>query len=242
MSKKKKKEPEPETPKEKRSSLRLNFESVCYAVVLALFCRTFMAEAYKIPTSSMEPTLLIGDHLVVNKMLYSAAATALGRGLAPLRNVRRGDIVVFKSPAEPDRNIVKRVIGLPGEQIRISNRQIYIDDEPLEEPYAYYSSSESKGDRSYSNSHRDNTEESIVPEGHYFVMGDNRDNSYDSRFWGTLPGKLIKGRALFVYWSYDAPTAEYLETNLWERVKDIGSVAIHFFSRTRWDRFFNPAR
>jgi len=238
-SKKKKEKAEPDSH---RSSFRVNFESISYAVVLALFCRAFVAEAYKIPTSSMEPTLLIGDHLVVNKMIYSPA-TSLETEITPLKSVQRGDIIVFKSVADPAQNIIKRVIGLPTESIRIEARQIYIDGKPLEEPYAFYSSLDGEGtSQAPSRASRDNMPETTIPEGHYFVMGDNRDNSYDSRFWGPLPGTLIRGRALLVYWSYEASSEEYLETNLWERVKDIGSVAIHFFSRTRWERFFQLAR
>ena len=225
-----------------RSSLRVNFESISYAVILALFCRAFVAEAYKIPTSSMEPTLLIGDHLVVNKMIFSPAMSVETK-ITPLKSVQRGDIVVFKSMADPAQNIIKRVVGLPTETVRIEGRQVYIDGKPLDEPYAFYSSLDGEGaSQAVSRASRDNMPELTIPEGHYFVMGDNRDNSYDSRFWGTLPETMIRGRALLVYWSYEASSDEYLETNLWERVKDIGSVAIHFFTRTRWERFFQLAR
>jgi signal peptidase I len=235
--KEKKKEEPSEAPKNPRSSLRLNFEAICQAVILALFCRTFIAEAYKIPTASMEPTLLIGDHLVVNKMIFTRTLETLG--IFPMRDVQRGDIVVFKSVEEPERNVVKRVIGLPGESIRIDKKQVFIDGEALAEPYAVFNKPVgSNGDDALSSFRGNNMLEVTVPDDQYFVMGDNRDNSYDSRFWGTLPRKMIRGRANVVYWSYDATTEEYLETNPIERIKDLFSVAIHFFTRTRWDRTF----
>jgi signal peptidase I len=241
MSKNKEKKDKSEEPKNPRSSLRLNIEAICQAVILALFFRTFVAEAYKIPTSSMEPTLLIGDHLVVNKMIFSRTLETLG--ITPLRDIHRGDIVVFKSVEEPEKNVVKRVIGLPGESVHIEKKQVFIDGEPLAEPYAVFNDPvASNGSDAYSNFRGDNMMERVIPDGQFFVMGDNRDNSYDSRFWGTLPGKMVRGRANLVYWSYDATTEEYLETNFIERIKDLGSVAIHFFTRTRWSRTFHLPR
>lgn len=240
MNKKKK---EPEAHRARHSSLRLNFEAVCQAVILALFCRSFVAEAYKIPTASMEPTLLIGDHLVVNKMLYTPATGPIDNIVAPSRKVRRGDIVVFRSPAEPEQNVVKRVIGLPGESIRIEKKRVYINGELLDEPYAYFSRPAPEDSHNpFIDTRGDNLPRTVVPENHFFVMGDNRDNSYDSRFWGTLPGDLIRGRALMVYWSYDATTEEYLETDFAQRIKNLASTAVHFFSRTRWERTFQLAR
>lgn len=242
MSKKKKKK-DSEAQSARHSSLRLNFEAVCQAVILALFCRSFVAEAYKIPTASMEPTLLIGDHLVVNKMLYTPATGLIDNIVAPSRKVRRGDIIVFRSPAEPEQNVVKRVVGLPGESIHIEKKRVYINGERLDEPYAYFSKPVQEDSQSpFFDSRGDNLPATVVPEHHYFVMGDNRDNSYDSRFWGTLPGDLIRGRALMVYWSYDATTEEYLETEFAQRIKNLASTVVYFFSRTRWERTFQLAR
>jgi len=232
-----------ESSGKRHSSLRLNFEAVCQAVILALFCRSFVAEAYKIPTASMEPTLLIGDHLVVNKMLYSPATALIDKTVAPSREVRRGDIVVFRSPAEPEQNVVKRVIGLPGESIHIEKKRVYINGKALEEPYAYFSKpAQEDSQNPFLDTRGDTMPQTSVPANHYFVMGDNRDNSYDSRFWGTLPGDLIRGRALMVYWSFDATTEEYLETKLWPRFKNLVSTAFYFFSDTRWERTFQLAR
>lgn len=226
-----------------KSTLREYFESICIAVILALFIRTFVVQAFKIPTGSMEQNLLIGDHLLVNKMIYAPTEVAFEAQALPIREIRRKDVIVFKYPVEPDRDFIKRVIGLPGETIRIEEKKVYINGEPLDEPYVYYLEPPggSAGEIMY-DIRRDNMPEVHVPEGHYFVMGDNRDNSQDSRYWGTLPRELIKGRALIVYWSYDAPKEAYLATGIAERAKELASVFIHFFSRTRWNRFFHLVR
>lgn len=227
-----------------KSTLREYFESICVAVILALFIRTFVFQAFKIPTGSMEENLLIGDHLIVNKMLYSPTSSAFEKSLAPMREVHRQDVVVFKFPDEPERDFIKRVIGLPGERVRIENKTVLINDVPLEEPYVFFS--EPPGAASlggYSDVRRDNMPEITVPEGEYFVMGDNRDNSHDSRFWGTLSAKLLKGRALIIYWSYDSPDGKnaYGKTG-WAWVEEKLSVIFYFLKNTRYDRFFHLVR
>lgn len=214
--------PSPERP---RSSAREYFESIAAAVILALFVRTFVFQAFKIPTGSMQDNLLIGDHLMVNKMLYHES----GAGLLPSRDIERGDVVVFKFPEEPERDFIKRVVGLPGETLQIGRRQVVIDGTPLPEEYTRFIHGGQPAMREY-----------WVPEGHYFVMGDNRDNSHDSRYWGALPAENIKGKGLFIYWSYGAPREEYLETRLSQRFVDLLLLPVRFFSRTRWDRFFTP--
>jgi signal peptidase I len=227
----------------KKSTLREYFESICVAVILALFIRTFVVQAFKIPTGSMEHNLLIGDHLLVNKMLYSPSATPLEEELVPTREIRRHDVVVFKYPMEPERDFIKRVVALPGESIRIAGKRVYINGELLEEPFVYYAVPPGHPEMdTFFDTRRDNMPEVRVPDGHYFVMGDNRDNSHDSRFWGALPRELIKGRALIVYWSYAAPKEAYLATGLMDRVKDLFEVVIYFFPNTRWDRFFHLVR
>ncbi len=229
--------------KGKKSTQREHFESICVAVILALFIRTFVVQAFKIPTGSMENNLLIGDHLLVNKMLFAPAATPVEDMLIPIREIRRHDVVVFKYPMEPERDFIKRVIALPGESIRISKKRVYIDGEPLDEPLAYYAEPPGHPDISaFFDSRRDDMPETVVPEGHYFVMGDNRDNSHDSRFWGALPRDLIKGRALIVYWSYEAPKEAYLATSFTDRIKDVFEVILNFHKNTRWDRFFHLVR
>ncbi len=209
----------------RRSTAREYFESICAAVILALFVRTFVFQAFKIPTGSMLDNLLIGDHLMVNKMLYHEA----GMPLMPSRPVERGDVVVFKFPEEPERDFIKRVVGLPGETITVGRRQVLVDGEPLAEPYTRFI----HGGQPATREHR-------VPEGHYFMMGDNRDNSHDSRFWGSLPASHVKGKGLFIYWSYGAPREEYLETRLSRRALDLLLLPVRFVSRTRWSRFFTP--
>jgi signal peptidase I len=235
----KKKESAP--PKEK-STLREYFESICFAVILALFVRTFVFQAFKIPTGSMEENLLIGDHLIVNKMLY-APTSDLEHGIVPVREVRRGDVVVFKFPNEPERDFIKRVIGLPGERIRIESKTVFVDDEPLDEPYVHFLHSP-EIELGYEDPRGDNMPEIVVPDGQYFVMGDNRDNSHDSRFWGTLSGDLLKGRALMIYWSFDSPDGKdaYFKEGPVEQVKALLSVVIHFIPNTRWERFFHLVR
>jgi signal peptidase I len=226
-----------------KSTAREYFESICVAVILALFIRTFVVQAFKIPSTSMEPNLLVGDHLLVNKMLYSPTASALEKSLVPRRDIQRYDVVVFKYPGEPERDFIKRVIGLPGEAIRIEDKRVYIDGEPLDDSWAYFSHAPGEPEIGvFVDSRRDHMPELVVPENHYFVMGDNRDNSHDSRFWGALPGHLVKGRALIVYWSYEAPTEAYLATGFVDRIKNTASVVIHFFGRTRRDRFFHLVR
>ncbi len=210
-----------------RSSTREYFESICAAVILALFVRTFVFQAFKIPTGSMQDNLLIGDHLMVNKMLYHDGGTSL----LPSRDVERGDVVVFKFPEEPDRDFIKRVVGLPGETLQIGRRQVLVDGDPLPEDYTRFVHGGQPAMREYR-----------IPEGHYFVMGDNRDNSHDSRYWGALPAENVKGKGLFIYWSYGAPREEYLETRLSRRFLDLLLLPVRFFSRTRWDRFFTPVR
>jgi signal peptidase I len=187
-----------------KSTAREYFESILVAVVLALFVRTFVFQAFKIPTGSMKPNLLVGDHLIVNKFIFAPAASGLERALLPMRPIERGDIVVFKYPEEPERDFIKRVIGLPGETLELQNQTVLINGQPLTEPYAHYlfppaAESQMEGDlrRKYG--------PVTVPDGHYFMMGDNRDDSQDSRFWGFLPQTYVKGRALFIYWSFDTP-------------------------------------
>jgi signal peptidase I len=233
--------PQPDSSSQQKSTLREYFESICVAVILALFIRTFVVQAFKIPTGSMIDNLLIGDHLLVNKMVYSPTATALEKKVLPIRDIRRGDVVVFKYPAEPERDFIKRVIGLPGDAIRIEDKTVYINGEPLTENYVYYPPGDD-GEEGYSDYRRDNMPEMVVPPEQYFVMGDNRDNSSDSRFWGTLPRDLVKGRALIIYWSFEAPGEAYLATGLVERIKGWGWMLANFYDKTRKDRFFRLVR
>jgi signal peptidase I len=230
------------TPKLKKSVAREYLESIVVAVILALFIRTFAVQAFKIPTGSMQPNLLIGDHLLVNKLVYSPSLGPLEDALLGKRPIARGHVVVFKYPDEPARDFIKRVIGLPGERVEIRNKAVYIDGKPLDEPYAHFIEQPlRRDDPEYGlrgEAIRDNYGPELVPPGQLFVMGDNRDNSRDSRFWGFLPRDQVKGRALLVYWSYEASGEEYRRTGVVDWVRDTLSA----FGRTRWKRFFHVIR
>jgi signal peptidase I len=222
-----------------KSTLREYFESIVIAVILALFVRTWVVQAFKIPTGSMENNLLIGDHLLVNKFMFGPTATGPEKTLLPMRDPRRGDVVVFKYPDEPERDFIKRVIGLPGETLELRNKKVYINGQPLDEPYVHFLEPASEGQEVTSFDVRERYGPVRVPEGQYFVMGDNRDNSQDSRYWGFLPRHYIKGKALMIYWSYDSGPEEYVENGAGATIKRVFSVITHFFTRTRWERILN---
>jgi signal peptidase I len=224
----------------KKSVVREYFESIVIAVILALFVRTWAVQAFKIPTGSMENNLLIGDHLLVNKFVFGPTGSPLERTLLPVRDIRRGDIVVFKYPEEPERDFIKRVIGLPGETVELRNKKVFINSQPLDEPYVHFLDPTPHTGEVTSFDVRERYQPVRVPEGQYFVMGDNRDNSQDSRYWGFLPRHYIKGRALMIYWSYDPGTPPHTEqSGLGATVGRIASVVTHFFTRTRWERLLH---
>jgi signal peptidase I len=223
-------------PDRKKSVVREYFESIVIAVVLALFVRTWAVQAFKIPTGSMENNLLIGDHLLVNKFVFGPSAASLEEAALPMRDIRRGDVVVFKYPQEPERDFIKRVIGLPGETIELRNRKVFVNGTPLDEPYVHFLDADNDGEVT-SFDVRERYGPVQVPAGQYFVMGDNRDNSQDSRYWGFLPRGYIKGRALMIYWSYDTgPVAAGTETGPLAALRRVAGVITHFFTRTRWER------
>jgi signal peptidase I len=227
----------------RKSTLREYFESIVIAVILALFIRTFVVQAFKIPTGSMENNLLIGDHLLVNKFVFGPSASALEQAVLPLGTIRRGEVVVFKYPEEPERDFIKRVIGLPGETIELKQKKVYVDGTPLDEPYVHFLEPPSSGAVEVTSLDvRERFGPVTVPPNHYFVMGDNRDNSQDSRYWGFLPRDYVKGKALIIYWSYEAERGDYEETGAADTVRGLGSVFAHFFTRTRWDRMLHQIR
>jgi signal peptidase I len=236
----------PPSPKpHRKSTLREYFEAIVIAVILALFVRTFVVQAFKIPTGSMENNLLIGDHLLVNKMVFAPSPTTVDRVLLPLRSIGRGDVVVFKYPEDPERDFIKRVIGLPGETLEVRGKRVYINGKVLEEPYVHYlepPSANAQYQEVTSYDLRERYGPVTVPPGQYFVMGDNRDNSQDSRYWGFLPREYVKGRALLIYWSYESESEDYMRTGVGSAIKDLFNVVIHFFSRTRWERMFDLVR
>jgi signal peptidase I len=226
----------------RKSTAREYFESILIAVVLAFFIRTFVVQAFKIPTGSMEENLLIGDHLLVNKFVYAPTATPIERALLPLGTLQRGNVVVFKYPEEPDRDFIKRVIGLPGDTVELRAKKVYINGKPLDEPYVHFlqpPSGLSELHEVTSYDVRERYGPVTVPPNQYFVMGDNRDNSQDSRYWGFLPRENIKGKALVIYWSYEAGREDYQDEGAAATLRGFASVFAHFFTRTRWNRMFH---
>lgn len=219
-------------------------------ILLLLFLTTTLVQAFVIPTGSMEDTLLIGDHLLVDKLAY-APPGPISKYILPYTDVKRGDIIVFRYPTDIEQTFVKRCIGVPGDHIKLVDKVVYLDGKPLVEPYKY-----NKTD--YIDSYRDDfpsepnvtlepgaikmlqqdevNGEIVVPPGMYFAMGDNRDSSWDSRYWGFVPRQNIIGKPLIIYWSYDRPS-DQLNTNS-ITLPQILDLAEHFFSKTRWRRTF----
>jgi signal peptidase I len=220
-------------------------------LVLLLFVVTVLLQPFIIPTVSMEDTLLRGDHLLVDKISYSPAGF-LSKYALPYRQVLRGDIIVFRWPIDIRQNYVKRIIGVPGDRLRIVNKQVYRNGKPLNEPYVSHKTA-------YVDSYRDNFPgdpnvrlpepallmlehnvkdgELVVPPNMYFAMGDNRDNSLDSRYWGFVPRANIIGKPLLIWWSYDAPTERLADPNI-IGLDHLVDLATHFFTKTRWSRTF----
>lgn len=242
--------------------MREYFESAVVTVIMALFGMTFIVQAVKVPTGSMQNTIKIGDHLLVNKFIFAPGESL---PFLPQREIRRGDIIVFKYPGNPYNpsrdnrpdnrpiltNYVKRVIGLPGDRIRLEGQNVIVNDQVIPEhkieavegnekdPLTIVNEPPRTPEETYSVYYKPNEQmipgdvfedkdEITVPSGHYFVMGDNRNNSEDSRYWGYVPRDLVIGRAMFVYWSYDegAPSSDYGPF----------SVLVDFFINTRWSR------
>jgi len=188
--------------KRQKSSLRENIEAVIIAVIIAMFIRTFIIQAFKIPSGSMLETLQIGDHILVNKFIYGVKIPFTdGKVLIPVKDPKKGDIVVFKYPEDPSKDFIKRVIATGGDSVQIINKKLYVNDKPVNgQEYASHKSSQIY---SAMVSPRDNLMKIKVPENKLFVMGDNRDNSHDSRFWGFVDLKAIKGQAFIIYWSWN---------------------------------------
>jgi signal peptidase I len=223
----------------RKSTVREYFESIVIAVILALFVRTWVVQAFKIPTGSMENNLLIGDHLLVNKFVFAPQRSSVERAVLPMRDIKRGDIVVFKYPDEPERDFIKRVIGLPGETIELRNKKVFVNGVGLDEPYVHFLEASHMAGEVTSFDVRERYGPVTVPPNQYFVMGDNRDNSQDSRYWGFLPRHYVKGKALLIYWSYDAGADATTDTGAGATVKQVFSVVTHFFTRTRWERLLH---
>jgi signal peptidase I len=217
-------------------------------IILLLFGTTTLVQAFVIPTGSMEDTLLVGDHLLVDKLAF-APAGAITASLLPYEDVHRGDIIVFRYPVDIKQTFVKRVMGVPGDRIHLENKKVFLNGHLLNEPYVVHK-------LDYMDSYRDNfpadpnvsiyppaqvmlehdlkNGEVVVPPGHYFAMGDNRDQSLDSRYWGFVPRENIIGKPLIIYWSYDASTEEL--SNPAVSISHLFDIATHFITKTRWNR------
>jgi signal peptidase I len=260
--------PQPETPEAPRHTERVRnaIAEWTVTILLLLFGTTTLVQAFVIPSQSMEPTLLVGDYLLVDKLAY-APAGFISKYLLPYREPKHGDIIVFRYPRDISQNFVKRVIGVPGDRIKLTavmegpwskkTVNVYRNGVLLNEPYAHYSHSfndyrdnfpsvsDSRGldDRALEMLRRADktTGELVLPPDCkcYFAMGDNRDDSLDSRYWGFVPRANIIGKPLLVYWSYpDAPSMT--GSSIGRFFPQVGDVALHFFTRTRWNRMFRP--
>ncbi len=213
---------------EKKSTIREYYEALLIAIVFVNFARIFAFQAFKIPSGSMEDNLLTGDHIIVNKFIYGPPPAL--KGILPLREPRRGDVIVFRYPGHPEIDYVKRVVGLPGETLIIRDKRVFVDGGELPEPYVMFT--DRRTQHPNEPQHRDHFGPYRVPPGEYFAMGDNRDNSNDSRFWGTVPRAMIKGRAFVVYWSFE------LREQPDSRFEELLMVLRDFFPNTRWGRTF----
>ncbi len=234
-------------------------ESLLVTVLLALFGTSFVVQAFKIPSASMESTLLIGDHLLVNKFIVGGHGAWYEKFL-PYRQLQRGDIIVFKYPYQDHQHFVKRVIGLPGDRLKLVDQQVYITGKPLNEPYVVHDPSASPDPLNYDFpptgiqmfasqmqpewAHEIKKyvvgNEIVVPPGKFFAMGDNRDHSSDSRYWGFVDRDAIMGRPFLIYWSVDATSGDYSsETTFWTRLTGVFETLMHLPSRTRWSRMLH---
>ncbi|VBB41886.1 Signal peptidase I [uncultured Desulfatiglans sp.] len=185
--------------RKKKGLIREYAEAAVIAILLALFIRTFIVQAFKIPSGSMEPTLLVGDHILVNKFIYGIKIPFINKTLIPVSTPERNDVIVFIYPLDKSKDFIKRVIGLPGDTIEIKGQEIYINGGLFEDPHGYYGR---EGDDGVPDLERDHAGPFKVPDNHLFVMGDNRDHSYDSRFWGFVPIDSLRGEAFIIYWSW----------------------------------------
>jgi signal peptidase I len=201
--------------KPKKSVLRENIEAIIIAILLALFIRTFVVQAFKIPSGSMLNTLLIGDHILVNKFIYGIRMPFSGRVLIPVSEPERGDVVVFKFPEDPSKDFIKRVVGVEGDIIEIRNKDLYVNGEFKEKDYAIHLDPHLQ----QFDKNRDNLGPLTVPQNSIFVLGDNRDFSYDSRFWGFVDLEDLKGRAFMIYWSWDKENQDsFMDYVRWNRI------------------------
>ena len=239
-------DPRPDQQPVQYGTLREYFVTTVVCTIFALFVTTYVVHPMTVPTPSMEPTILVGDRLLIDKFTVRNDFVP-GPPLAPRHPIRRGDIIVFKFPNQPEILYVKRAVGLPGETIEIRDKTVYIDGQPLQEPYKVHSDSRVH-DRASSirylrgSSPRDNYGPARIPDDSYFVLGDNRDDSADSRYFGYLPADHVVGRPLVVFWSYEDAADAYLQTSIPELIRLYAERLIFFITRTRWTRMGHVVR
>lgn len=243
----------------RETTLSEYLESLLITVILALFGTSFVVQAFKIPSPSMERTLMVGDHLLVNKFIFGGRGAWYEKFL-PYRPLQRGDIIVFKYPYADHQHFVKRVIGLPGDHVKIVDQQVYINDKPLQEPYVVHDPSAPYDPLNYAFPPIGNQflytspvqpewakefpkyvqgDALVVPPHKYFAMGDNRDRSLDSRYWGFVDRDAIMGRPFLIYWSVDANSSDYGQSTFFQRLHGILDTLAHLPARTRWNRMLH---
>ena len=240
----------------RKESLPESIAGIAGVLVSGLFIITFMVQAFEIPSESMVKTLLVGDHVFVDRLSPTAKAGYVGP-LIPYREIRHGDIIVFLHPKEPGMYVVKRIIGVPGDRIHLRDGKVYRNGQELTEPYVIHSTGsyapyrdqfpavapdgDSNVNPEWPIVMREHLKdgELVVPQDSFFGMGDNRDVSLDSRFWGFIPRENVIGRPLFIYWSFETPKDQYERTSMTDRVGFLLHVVTHFFGETRWSRMFH---
>jgi len=243
-------------PEKKKESLPESIAGIASVLVSGLFIITFMVQAFEIPSESMVSTLLVGDHVFVDRLSPTSKAAYVGP-LIPYREIKHGDIIVFLHPKEPGMYVVKRIIGIPGDRIHLHDGTVYRNGEALNEPYVHHSGpsyspyrdqfpavppdGDSNVNPEWPMVMREHLKDGdlVVPPDSFFGMGDNRDVSLDSRFWGFIPRENVIGRPLFIYWSFDTPKDQYERTAMADRVGFLVHVITHFFGETRWNRMFH---
>jgi len=253
----KKNKEQKQKPEKKKESLPESIAGIASVLVSGLFIITFIVQAFEIPSESMVQTLLVGDHVFVDRLTPTAKASYVGPFI-PYHEIKHGDIIVFLHPKEPGMYVVKRIIGIPGDRLHLKDGKVYRNGEELKEPYVIHS----LGDYS---PYRDqfpsappegqvNPEwplvmreyvkngDLVIPPDKFFGMGDNRDVSLDSRFWGFIPRENVIGRPLFIYWSFDTPKDQYERTSMGDRLGFLFHVVVHFFDGTQWHRMFHLVR
>ncbi|HEV2990148.1 MAG TPA: signal peptidase I [Candidatus Angelobacter sp.] len=241
-----------------RETLSESIAGIAAVLVSGLFIITFVVQAFEIPSRSMVNTLQVGDHVFVDRLTPVIGSKMVGP-LVPYREIQRGDIIVFISPVQRGLHVVKRVIGIPGDRLHLRDGVVYRNGVALNEPYVIHAGIPNRYADNFPtvppefgsqvatewpavvSMHRQG-EDLVIPEGKYFGMGDNRDDSLDSRYWGFIPRENIIGRPLFIYWSFDTPEDQYQHTKMSERVGFVFHVIVHFFDKTQWRRMFHMVR